>query len=84
MHDGKAVSLAIATPNAFGRSANDGIDDVCWTFNGTETVQQTLSEGVDYTSIRHLWLKPFIERRSGRFRIAIDLAAVFREGEGRV
>ena len=68
--------------DAFSRPATDGIDDVGWTFNGTEAVTQAVSEGVDDTSIRHPWFQPFIERRTGRVGIAPGFAAVFWEGKG--
>ena len=83
MHDGKAVSLAILMSDAFGGPTTDGIDDVGWAFNGAEAIPQTVPEGVDDTSVRHPWLQPFIERRTGRVRIALGLTAVFGEGEGR-
>ena len=38
MHDSKAVYFAILMADAFGGPTADGIDDVGWTFNGTETV----------------------------------------------
>ena len=38
MHDGKAVSFAILTSDAFGGPTADGIDDFGWTFNGAEAV----------------------------------------------
>ena len=53
MHDGKAVSLAILMAYAFGRPTIDGIDDVGRAFDGTEAIEQTVSEGVDDTSTRH-------------------------------
>ena len=68
--------------DAFGGPTADGIYDVSRAFNGTEAIAQTVTEGVDYTSIRHTWLKPFIQRRTGRVRIALGFAAVFGEGEG--
>ena len=83
MHDGKAVTLAILMADAFGGPTADGIDDVGWAFDGTEAIAQTVPEGVDDTSIRHPWLQPFIERRTGRVRIALGFAAIFWEGEGR-
>ena len=81
MHDGKAVSLAILMADAFGRPTTDGIDDVGWAFNSTEAIPQTVTEGVDDTTIRHPWLQLFVQRRTGRVRIALGFAAVFREGE---
>ena len=81
MHDGKAVPLAILMADAFGRPTTDGIDDIGWAFNGAEAIAQTVPEGVDDTSVRHPWLQPFIERRTGRVRIALGLTAVFGEGE---
>ena len=65
MHDGKAVAISILMADTFGGPATDGIDDVGWAFNGTEAIAQTVPEGVDDTSIRHPWLQPFIERRTG-------------------
>ena len=46
--------------DAFSRPATDGVDDVGWAFNGTEAIAQTVTEGVDDTSIRHPWLQPFV------------------------
>ena len=68
--------------DAFGRPTTDGIDDVGWAFDGTEAIAQTVPEGVDNTPIRHSWLQPFVQRRTGRVRIALGFAAVFGEGEG--
>ncbi len=68
--------------DAFSRPATDGVDDVGWAFNGTEAIAQTVPEGVDDTSIRHPRLQPFVQRRTGRVRIALGFAAVFGEGEG--
>ena len=68
--------------DAFSCPATDGIDDVGWAFNGTEAIAQTVPEGVDDTSIRHPWLQPFVQRRTGRVRIALGFAAVSGEGEG--
>ena len=82
MYDNKAVSLAILMADAFGCPTTNGIDDFGWTFNGTEAIAQTVPEGVDDASIRHPWLQPFVQRRTGRVRIALGFAAVFREGEG--
>ena len=82
MRDGKSVSLAILMADAFGGPTADGIDDVGWAFNGTEAIAQTVTEGVDDTSLRHPWFQPFVQRRTGRVRIALGFAAVFREGEG--
>ena len=82
MRDGKSVSLAILMADAFGGPTADGIDDVGWAFNGTEAIAQTVTEGVDDTSLRHLWFQPFVQRRTGRVRIALGFAAVFGEGEG--
>ena len=83
MRDGKSVSLAILMADAFGGPTADGIDDVGWAFNGTEAIAQTVTEGVDDTSLRHPWFQPFVQRRTGRVRIALGFAAVFGEGEGR-
>ena len=82
MRDGKSVSLAILMSDAIGGPTADGIDDVGWAFNGTEAIAQTVTEGVDDTSLRHPWFQPFVQRRTGRVRIALGCAAVFREGEG--
>ena len=71
MHDGKAVSLAILMADAFGGPTADGIDDVGRAFDGTEVIPRTVPEGVDYTSIRHSWLQPFVQRRTGRVLIAL-------------
>jgi len=68
--------------NAFGGPATDGIDNVGRAFDGTEAVTQTVTEGVDDTSIWHPWFQPFVQRRTGRVRIALGFAAVFGEGEG--
>ena len=81
MHDSKAMSFAILMADAFGRPTTDGIDDVGWAFNGTEAIAQTVPEGVDDTSIRHPWLQPFVQRSTGRVRIALVFVAVFGEGE---
>ena len=69
--------------NAFGGPATDGIDNVGRAFDGTEAVTQTVTEGVDDTFIWHPWFQPFVQRRTGRVRIALGFAAVFGEGEGR-
>ena len=82
MHDGKAVSLAILMADAFGCPTTDGIDDVGRAFNSTEAIPQTVPEGVDDTTIRHPWLQPFVQRSTGRVRIALGFAALFGEGEG--
>ena len=81
MHDAKAVPLAILMTGAFGRLITDDVDDVGWTFNGTEAIAQTVTEGVDYTSIWHPWLQPFVQCRTCRVRIALGFATVFGEGE---
>ena len=83
MHNCKAVTLAILMADAFGSPTADGIDDVGRAFNGTEAIPQTVTEGVDDTSIRYSWLQPFIQCRTCRVRIALGLTAVFGEGEGR-
>ena len=83
MHDAKAVPLTILMADAFGCPTADGIDDVGRAFNGTEAIPQTVTEGVDDASIRHTWLQPFVQRGTGRVRIAFSFAAVFGEGEGR-
>ena len=69
--------------DAIGCPTADGIDDVGWAFNGTEAIAQTVTEGVDDTTIWHPWLQPFVQRRTGRVRIALGVAAVFGEGESR-
>ena len=66
----------------FGGPTADGVDDVGWAFNGTEAIAQTVAEGVDDASIRHSWLQPFVQRRTGRVCIALGLTAVFGKGEG--
>ena len=68
--------------DAFGGPTADGIDDVGWAFNGTEAIAQTVTEGVDDTSLRHPWFQPFVQRRTGRVHITLGLTAVFGEGEG--
>ena len=82
MHASKAVSFAILMTHAFGRPTANGVNDVGRAFNGTEAVPQTVPEGVDDTSIRHPWFQPFVQRRTGRVRIALGLTAVFGECEG--
>jgi hypothetical protein len=82
MHDAKAMPFAILMANAFGGPTTDGINDVGRAFNGAETILQAVPKGVDHTSIRHPWLKPFVERRTGGVRIALGFAAVFGEGKG--
>ena len=82
MHDSKAVSLAILMTDAFGCPTANGIDDVGWAFNGTEAIPQTVTRGVDDTTIRHSWFQPFVQCRTCRVRIALGLTAVFGEGEG--
>ena len=67
--------------DTFGGPTTDGIDDVGGAFDGTEAIPQTVPEGVDDTSIRHPWLQPFVQRSTGRVRIALGFAAVFWEGE---
>ena len=69
--------------NAFGRPSADGVDDVGGAFNGTESIPQTVTEGLDDTPIRHPWFQPFVQCRTCRVRIAAGFAAVFGEGEGR-
>ena len=68
--------------DAFGCPTADGVDDVGGAFDGTEAIAQTVPEGVDDASIRHTWLQPFVQRGTGRVRIAFSFAAVFGEGEG--
>ena len=82
MHDAKAMPFAILMANAFGGPTTDGIDDVGRAFDGTEAIAQTVPEGVDDTSIRHPWLQPFVQRSTGRVRIALGFVAVFGEGKG--
>ena len=69
--------------DAIGGPTADGVDDVGSAFDDAEAVTQTVPEGVDDTSIRHPRLQPFVQRRTGRVRIALGFAAVFGEGEGR-
>ena len=83
MHDGKAVALPILMTDAFSRPTADGIDDVGLAFYSTQVVLQTVPEGVDEASIQHTWFQPFVQRRTGRVRIALGFTAVFGEGEGR-
>ena len=68
--------------DAFGCPTADGIDDVSRAFDGTKAIAQTVPERVDDTSIRHPWLQPFVQRRTGRVRIALGFAAIFGKGEG--
>ena len=68
--------------DAFGRPTTDGIDDVGRAFDGTETVTQTVPEGVDDTSVRYTWFQPFVQCCTCRVRIALGFAAIFWEGEG--
>ena len=75
------MSFAILMADAFGHPTTDGIDDVGWAFNCTEAIAQTVPEGVDHTSFRHPWLQPFVQRSTGRVRIALGPTAVFGEGE---
>ena len=82
MHYSKAVSLAILMADAFGCPTANGIDNVSRAFDGTKAIAQTVPERVDDTFIRHPWLQPFVQRRTGRVRIALGFAAVFGEGEG--
>ena len=70
--------------DAFSGPATDGIDDVGRAFNCAEAIPQTVTEGVDDASVRHTWLQPLVQRRTGRVRIALGLIAVFGEGEGGV
>ena len=56
MHNSEAVTLAILMADALGAPTADCIDDVGWAFNGTDAIAQTVTEGVDDTSIRHPWL----------------------------
>ena len=69
--------------DTFGGPTTYGIDDVGRAFNSTEAIPQTVTEGVDDTTIRHPWFQPFVQRSTGRVRIALSFAAVFGEGEGR-
>ena len=54
MHDVKAVSFAILMVDAFGGPTADGIDNVGWSFNGTEMVTHAVAEGMYNASIRHI------------------------------
>ena len=56
MHDAKAMTFAILVTDAFSRPTTDGIDDVGWAFDGTETIPQAVPERVDHASIWHPWL----------------------------
>ena len=49
--------------DAFSCPTANGIDDVGWAFNGTEAVTQTVTEGVDDTTIRHTWILILYEGR---------------------
>ena len=80
MHDAKAMPLAILVTNAFSSPTTDGINDVGWAFDGTETVTQTVPKGVDDASIRYPWLQPSVQRSNCRVRIALGSAPVFGEG----
>ena len=80
MDDCKAVSLAILMVDAFSRPTTDGVDDVGRAFNSTEAIPQAVTEGVDDTTIRHPWFQPFVQRSTGRVRIAVGFVAVFGEG----
>ena len=68
--------------DAIGGPTAIDINGVGWTFNGTKAIPQTVPEGVDNTTIRHTWLQPFVQRRTGRVHITLGLTAVFGEGEG--
>ena len=68
--------------DALGGPTANGIDNVGRAFNGADAIPQAVPKGVDHTSIRHPWLKPFVERRTGGVRIALGFAAVFGEGKG--
>ena len=83
MQDCTAVFSAILMTDAFGCLTTNGIDDVGRAFNGTVAIPQAVPERVYDASICHRWLKPFVERRTDRVRIAFGFAAVFGEGEGR-
>ena len=67
--------------DAVGCPTANGVDDVGRAFDGTKAIAQTVPERVDDTSIRHPWLQPFVQRRTGRVRIALGLTAVFGVGE---
>lgn len=61
MHDSKAMSFSILMADVFGGPTTNGIDDVGRAFDGTEAIPQTVPEGVDDASIRHLWFQPFVQ-----------------------
>ena len=77
------MSFAILMADAFGRPSADGVDDVRGAFNGTESIPQTVTEGLDDAPIGHQRFKPFVQRSTGRVGIAFGFVAVFGEGEGR-
>ena len=53
------MPLAILMADAFGRPTTDGIDDFRWTFNGTEAIPQTATEGVNDTS---MWTQMYFQQ----------------------
>ena len=69
--------------DAFSGPATDGIDDVGRAFNGTESIPQTVTEGLDDAPIGQQRVKPCVQRSTGRVGIAFGFVAVFEEGEGR-
>ena len=83
MHHSKVMSFAIFMSGTSSGPATVGVDDVGWAFNGTEAIAQTVTVGVDDTSIRQKWFQPFVQRCTGRVRVAFGIDLVFVEGEGR-
>ena len=68
--------------DAFGRPTTDRINDVDGAFIGTKAIPQAVPERVDHTSIWYSWLRPFVQRRTGRVGVALAFTAVFGEGKG--
>ena len=65
--------------DTFGGPTTDGIDDFRWTFNGTEAIPQAMPEGVDDTSIRYIWLHPFVQSVACIVCLALRGGAVSRK-----
>ena len=53
--------------------ATVGADDGGWAFNGTEAFAQTVTVGEDDTSIGQKWFQSFVQRRTGRVRVAFGI-----------
>ena len=77
------MTFSVLMANAFGRPSADGVDDVGGAFNGTESIPQTVTEGLDDAPIGQQRVKPCVQRSTGRVGIAFGFVAVFEEGEGR-